>query len=221
MKLCVGSHGEIFRDLQRKLNELLGTSLVVDGKFGSATKKALEKFQDANDLPRTGYADERAFAIILHGAQRDKFISVTDLRDAADELDVDFAAIANVADVESCGNGFFSCGRPKILFERHVFYRNVVAKNADAPLRLTEKYENIFNPQRGGYAGGSSEYCRFDAACNIDSDSAICASSWGMFQIMGFHWKSLGYQSPDAFKRAMESSEKEQLRALIKFIKQD
>lgn len=221
MKLKIGSRGDAVRRLQENLNTLLASNLVADGIFGSATKKALERFQDENDLLQTGSADERTLEIIGYAMKRNKFISVADLRDAADELGVDFAALASVSDVESCGNGFFSCGRPKILFERHIFYREVVAKNDAAPDMLTEEHENIFSPQRGGYAGGSAEYDRFAAACGIDGEAAISACSWGLFQIMGFHWQSLGYQSPEAFKAAMESSEKEQLGALVRFIKQN
>ena len=40
-----------------------------------------------------------------------------------------------------------------------------------------------------------------------------------MFQIMGFHWESLGYASAKAFVDLMYKSEGEHLKAFAKFMK--
>jgi len=37
----------------------------------------------------------------------------------------------------------------------------------------------------------------------LDPDAAIQASSWGAFQIMGFHYAALGFSSPQAFADMM------------------
>ena len=218
MSLRKGSNGTAVRDLQLKLNAA-GASLVVDGWFGDATQKAIEQFQDKHDLPRTGYAGVRTLAL-LAGESRSKFIQTTQLIEAAKRLGVSFAAMASVAEVESNGFGFFTCGRPSILFERHVFYRELLEQGA-AAVELAAKYPNICNQARGGYTGGSGEYQRFAIAYQLNPEAAICACSWGMFQIMGFHWQDLGYPSPQAFKQAMDTSEGEQLNALVKFIAAD
>lgn len=218
MTLRKGSNGTAVRDLQQRLN-VAGASLTVDGWFGDATQKAIEQFQDKQDLPRTGYAGVRTLAL-LAGESRSKFIHHSQLADAAMVLGVSFAAMASVAEVESNGFGFFACGRPTILFERHVFYRELLEQGA-AAAELAAKYPNICNPARGGYTGGSGEYQRFAIAYQLNPEAAICACSWGMFQIMGFHWQALGYPSPQAFKQAMDISEGEQLKALVKFIEAD
>ena len=60
-----------------------------------------------------------------------------------------------------------------------------------------------------GFSSKSSE-TGFDAfllAYRLDEHSAILAPSWGMFQIMGFHFRKLGYDSPQAFRKAMFSEE--------------
>lgn len=219
MTLKKGNNGYQVRDLQQRLNAA-GAQLKVDGWFGGATQKAIEQFQEKHDLPRTGYAGVRTLAI-LAGESRSKFIQHSQLAAAAIALGVSFAAMASVAEVESSGFGFFACGRPAILFERHVFYRQLLESDAAVAAEFAAKYPNICNPARGGYTGGSGEYQRFAIAYQLNPEAAICACSWGMFQIMGFHWQALGYPSPQAFKQAMDASEGEQLNALVKFIEAD
>jgi hypothetical protein len=219
MKLKKGSNGYQVRDLQQRLNAA-GASITVDGWFGDATQQAIEQYQDKHDLPKTGYAGVRTLAL-LAGESRSKFIMNSQLANAAMVLGASFAAMASVAEVESNGFGFFTCGRPAILFERHVFYRQLKEQNPTVAAEISAKHPNICNPARGGYTGGSGEYQRFAIAYLLNPDAAICACSWGMFQIMGFHWHHLGYDSPQAFKQAMEVSEGEQLNALVQFIKAD
>ena len=78
---------------------------------------------------------------------------------------------------------------------------------------LAARMPNIVNTARGGYSGGTSEHARFAVASQIDTMSAIEACSWGMFQIMGYHWARLGYIDAQDFKLHMQESEGEQLQA--------
>ena len=57
------------------------------------------------------------------------------------------------------------------------------------------------------------------AAALIDRDCALQSASWGLFQIMGFHWKALGYAHLQDFINAMYRSEAGQLDAFVRFIK--
>ena len=50
-----------------------------------------------------------------------KKLSELDYQDIAKELGCKVAAIKAVADVESSGDVFFSNGKPKILYEAHIF----------------------------------------------------------------------------------------------------
>ena len=87
---------------------------------------------------------------------------------------------------------------------------------------LLQRYlPEIINVVPGGYKGGSAEHDRLYLAQQIDFDSAVESASWGLFQIMWFHWQVLGYESAKAFARAMNQSEGQQLDAFVRFIKAD
>ena len=141
---------------------------------------------------------------------------------AATHLNVPLAAIQAVTEVESTGAGFLSDGRPKILFERHKFYQLLTLKK----LNTSGLPIDIVNPSAGGYATGPTpdargiaEHARLDRAAKIERESALCACSWGAFQIMGYHWKQLNYTTLQQFINAMYKNEACQLDAFVRFIK--
>lgn len=53
-------------------------------------------------------------------------LSDANIEDEAVDLDVPVAALRAVLEIESAGRGFDDQARPKILFEPHVFWRNLV-----------------------------------------------------------------------------------------------
>jgi hypothetical protein len=67
--------------------------------------------------------------------------------------------------------------------------------------------------------GGVKEYRRLERAKAIHADAALESASWGLFQIMGYHWKSLDYPSVKKFVELMHKSEGEQLIAFGRYIK--
>ncbi|WP_199898378.1 N-acetylmuramidase domain-containing protein [Methylobacillus glycogenes] len=69
--------------------------------------------------------------------------------------------------------------------------------------------------------GGSAEYMRLASAKLVNEDAALESCSWGSYQIMGFHWKKLGYTSVQDFAARMGASEDEQFLAFTRFIKTD
>lgn len=146
-----------------------------------------------------------------------------DYSDAATELGVDVASIKAITEVESNGGGFTTDGLPKILFERHVMYRLVGEKFGAAKAGVFfRSYPEVCNPSAGGYGPSSAQSARMDSAGKlIDRDCALQSSSWGLFQIMGYHWKDLGYMSLQAFVNAMYASEGAQLQAFVSFIHND
>lgn len=144
-----------------------------------------------------------------------------DFQRAADALSVPVAAVKAVCAVESRGDGFLPDGRPVVLFERHVMYRRTKSKygftRADA---LVERYPDIINPKAGGYGKTAEQPDRMDRAANlIDRECALESASWGLFQIMGYHWETLGYPSLQAFINDMYYSEGYQLGAFVRFVK--
>lgn len=140
-----------------------------------------------------------------------------DLVKAADALGVPVTVIRAVNEVESRGAGFLPEGRPKILFERHVFYRLLRVREIDSDV-LAAKYPNIVSSRRGGYMGGAAEYTRLAIAEGIHADAAHESASWGAFQIMGENWHALKYDSVADFVACMQRSEADHLDAFVRFI---
>lgn len=216
-----GDIGSDVRDLQHKLKEL-GYKVEVDSWFGDETYKAVIDFQKKNGITAVGEVGPRTQAA-LFGQSPTRFLKTVDLENSAKLLGVQVASVATVGQVESTGHGFDSIGRPVILFERHKFYAQLIAngKSEAEVINLAERMPNIVNQKRGGYIGGAGEFGRFASASQIDETSAIESCSWGMFQIMGYHWARLGYVDAQDFKLHMQESEGEQLQAFCKFILTD
>ncbi len=148
-------------------------------------------------------------------------LTEADFKNAALWLDVPVAAVKAFEEVESRGEGFLPDGHPVILFERHIMYRRTKAKygftRADA---LVKQYPDLINPKAGEYGKTSAQPGRLDRAAKlIDRECAIESASWGLFQIMGFHWQALGYPTLQAFVNAMYHNEADQLEAFVRFIK--
>lgn len=139
---------------------------------------------------------------------------MVDFLKAAEALGVDVRCIKAVTQVESRGSGFLASGEPIILFERHWMYKLLKAKTGKEP-EITE----VCNPKAGGYAGGAGEHIRLNTAVMLDRECALQSASWGLFQIMGFHWKALGYSSIQAFINDQYKSEDSQMQTFIRFIK--
>lgn len=131
----------------------------------------------------------------------------------AAQLQVPVAAVKAVTEVESNGVGLLMSKEPKILFEAHHFSRltNHVY-DSQYPDISTKSWDKTL------YVGGQGEHKRLQAAAKLDRDAALQSASWGMFQVMGFHWKALGYSDLQEFVNDMYSEEG-QLKAFVKFIK--
>lgn len=215
--LILGAIGDEVRALQSELR-LAGFDLVADGHFGEATEAAVKSFQQRAGLVVDGVAGEKTRAALL-GKPLSKLMKENDLQAAAELLGVPLPSIKAVNAVESAGKGFQADGRPVILFERHVMYQRLAAAGADAA-GLAERFPALINPKRGGYAGGASEHQRMGNAGLVSQreDIAHESASWGAFQIMGYHWKALGYASICEFVTVMTASESSQLFAFVRFI---
>ncbi len=67
----------------------------------------------------------------------------------------------------------------------------------------------------------AKEWEAFNNAFAIDREAAMKATSIGLPQIMGFHWKRLGYANVRAMWDDFKVSEENQIKALEKFITTD
>ncbi len=207
--------------LQQKLNTVINAKLYADGDYGPATTRAVHKYQASIGLVADGVAGVKTLAS-LDSVDTKKMLKQCDITRAATELGVNTAAVMAVNQVESRGSGFFD-NRPIILYERHVFRRQLLKnglKQAEVK-KLELKHADIINSRPGGYIGGVSEYQKLDRAIAIHRTAALESCSWGAFQIMGYHWETMGYASIEQFVERMYISEGEQLDAFVRFIKAD
>lgn len=207
--------------VQQKLNVLINAKLYADGHYGPATTRAVHKYQTSVGLVADGVAGVKTLAS-LDNADTKKMLKQCDITRAATDLGVNIAAVMAVNQVESRGSGFFDY-RPVILYERHVFRRQLLKngfKEADVT-KFELKHADIINSRPGGYIGGVSEYQKLERAIAIHRTAALESCSWGAFQIMGYHWKTMGYDSVEQFVERMYICEGEQLDAFVRFIKAD
>ncbi|MEY2944087.1 MAG: hypothetical protein RLY97_2101 [Pseudomonadota bacterium] len=134
-----------------------------------------------------------------------------DFERAAKKIGCSVAAVRAVAKVESNGGGYLADGRPKILFERHVFHKRTNGV-------YDAGHSGISNSQPRGYSGGAAEYDRLAEAIALDRKAALESASWGAFQVMGFNCKAAGYADVEAFVKDMVHSPATQLDAFVGFI---
>lgn len=214
-----GMKGPEVLALQKQLVSL-GYPLKPDGDFGKATHDAVVDFQTKFKLNPDGVVGDNTRRVMSTPNTTLKALTEEDYAWAADFLKDDIPSVKAVKEVEAPNGGFLKDGRVTILFERHVMYRRL-SVNGLNPDNYTAKYPDVVNKKTGGYLGGAKEYTRLDIAKSIDVTSALESASWGAYQIMGYHWKALGFPSVEAFVNAMQTSERKQLEAFVKFIQID
>lgn len=214
-----GDSGVDVKLLQTLLNEH-DFYLTVDGVFGKHTYNAVTAIQRRFNLVVDGIVGAKTLSVLNRRRDDPRLLSQEDLVYAANVLEVELAVVMALSHVESRGNGFLACGKPVILFERHVFNRRLKHHGVNTDPYLVSHPE-VVNTRMGGYKGGISEYTRLEQAMGIHKEAALESASWGSYQIMGFHWSRLGYKSIDEFVGKMYLSEREHLEALVRFIRNE
>jgi N-acetylmuramidase/Predicted Peptidoglycan domain len=157
-------------ELQRWLGTR-GQPVVTDGAIGPKTREAII----------AAFTNDCAPAV-----------TETEIRALSDRMGCTPKQLRAVAQVESGGGGYDNRGRPKILFERHLFHRFTNGVHSPA----------IFSsPRGGGYDISSWEKLTLAAAQDVDA--AFASVSWGKFQVLGAHasgaysgFLNLGYANP-------------------------
>lgn len=142
-----------------------------------------------------------------------KKLDDVDLPRIASEIQCGEDELHAVLDVETAGGSADSKGRLKMLFEPHVFYRNLKGAERDAAVKAGVAYPNW----RSGYPADS--YPRLMKAIAINETAALMAASWGLGQILGENYKLAGYDSPQAMIAAFSQDEENHLQAMVDFIK--
>lgn len=189
-----------------------------DGKLGPVTLAAIAKALGlvpgmlATEQPAPQAFDRAAF---LQRFVNTKAPAITDddIKAAAARLSVPPAYIEMIRQVESNGVSFDNSGRPVILPEPHWFYRLTNGRfGAD---------KSFSYPKWGMRPYPKSYDDRWQMLADMakcDEAAALQATSWGLFQVMGFHWKICGYDSPQDFAAAMVADEDNHLEACVAFI---
>lgn len=182
------------REYQAWINSrTLGPSrLIVDGVGGPATRAAtLAVFSNVH-APAATDAQKTEIAKRLGGTLRQ------------------FNAVIKV---EAAGKGFLDSGQPKILYERHYAWK-----------RLRIKIPFLSDPVAGGYTldadgdGINDSWEKLADMANRNPDIAFESCSWGAGQIMGAHWKRLGYSSVFEMAWSMRESEIGHFEAMARYI---
>lgn len=146
-----------------------------------------------------------------------------DITVAAREVGCNPAAIKAVVEIEAASSGFDNRGRPRILFEPHIFERELNA------LGYSDYGEIVQRARRDGLASPTwnrrlypktqdGRWDQLNRAREIDDTAALKSASYGLGQVMGFNHKLCDYNSVQDLVAAMHESEGTQLMAMIKFI---
>lgn len=138
-----------------------------------------------------------------------------DHQTAADRIGVEGAAVKAIAEVESSGHGFRD-GLPIIRLEAHWFGRLTGYRFNDSHPHISCR---AWTPSLAARNQGEA-WQQFDEAAALDESAAIQSTSWGAWQLMGFHWRTLGYDSPQAMREAM-GTDAGQLDAFVRFVTVD
>ena len=150
-----------------------------------------------------------------------KTLTNEQIKDLANKHDIEYACLKAVVEVEASGKGFIG-DVPKILYEPHIMHRLLTKKNyITIRNNLMKAHPNLCYPRWGTYKYGaeSIQHRRLEIVSQFNRDTALESCSWGLGQVMGYHWKSLGYESLQAFINDMYESEAKQLEAMLRFIK--
>jgi hypothetical protein len=234
-----GSQGTTVVQLQEMLKKR-GYPVQPDGVFGQQTFIAVCRFQEENGLPADGIAGKDTWDL-LNGktaalvapeipalqpvtspaAPAVPPASTLDYAETAAILNVEGAAIRAVCEIESGGRtGFFKDGRPVILFEGHIFWRELKKRGIE-PEKYQTGYRDVLFPKwdKASYKGGVAEYDRMNKASTINEEAAWCSASWGMFQIMGFNHRLCGYDTVQEYVQAIKAGSNNHLLSFAHFLK--
>lgn len=179
-------------NLQRWLRDH-GSGLTVDGQWGKYTRSAIiETFRN-----------RKAAAI-----------TESEIKALANRHQFDLRAMKAVAQVESGGAGWDRTGLLTCLYERHYLFR-----------RIGKAMGVLSAPTGGGYTidadgdGINDSWEKLaDATGLFGFNVAFECASFGKFQIMGAHWKALGYPSVAEFVWGMSRSEAAHYEAFCRYI---
>jgi hypothetical protein len=125
-------------------------------------------------------------------------------------------------EVYAPGSGFLEDGRPKVIFQHHIFWKNLLPAYRTRFKRrkfkmLAVMHRDILHPVPATSVSVSylSEHNKLDKATGIDSDAALRSALWGRFMLPGEAFISAGFLTIGDFVAAHQKNETEQLSAFM------
>ncbi|WP_156381959.1 MULTISPECIES: N-acetylmuramidase domain-containing protein [unclassified Aureimonas] len=106
---------------------------------------------------------------------------------------------------------------PLIRFEGHCFDRLLSPED-----RPAARAAGLADPKAGAIRNPASQAARWRLlarASAIDAAAAYAATSWGLGQVMGSHWKVLNYENPEALAAEARGSIEGQFRLMARFLR--
>lgn len=171
-----------------------GAAIAVDGKAGAQTQSAMLSVFANPNAPAISEADLSTFARRLGGTPEQ---------------------LRAVAAVESGGEGFDLRGRPKILWERHHFWKRTAGAFGLSWFSNPTPGDYTNDSNRNGISDSWEKLCQ---AAAKDPLKAFESCSWGKFQVMGFHATKLGYENAIEMAWSLTRSEAAHYELLMRFI---
>lgn len=144
---------------------------------------------------------------------------LVEIEKVAKQLDVEPAALAAVAHIESGLRTHAMVGgrpEPLIRFEGHYFDRRLSGARREEARR-----SGLASPEAGAVRNPPSQAARWTLlarAARLDRKAAYESVSWGIGQVMGAHWAWLGYSSVEALVDEARSGTAGQLRLMARYI---
>lgn len=194
-------------DKTRRIQSIVGVP--ADGAYGPNTADAILS-RLAGDAPPPVF--DRAAFLARYVNKAAPAIEPKDISDAAKRLNVPVKHIRALKEVESGGTSFDNSGRPIILPEPHIFYRETGGRFG----RTSFSY-----PKWGEKPYPKSYDARWEMLADMaecDEAAALRSASIGLFQVMGFNYAAAGYDSVHAMWEGMTADEDDHLEAMVSFI---
>lgn len=140
---------------------------------------------------------------------------------AANKINVEPSAILAVGEVEAAGVTSWNVkgeSKPPIRFEGHYFYRLLKGNKAKVKAAIRA---GLASPKAGAVKNPASyeaRYALLERAKKIDPAAALASTSWGLGQVMGDHWKKLGYSSVQALVAEASRGVDGQIDLMVRYI---
>lgn len=138
----------------------------------------------------------------------------------SNEKKIPFSHLAAVVEVESGGKSHVIVNgieEPLIRFEGHYFYRRLLGSERNKAVNL-----GLANPKAGAVKNPRSQTDRWNKLLNpamkINENAALESTSWGIGQVMGANWKSLGFNSVQDLVQTARSRIEGQIDVMLRFI---